>query len=92
MLYANYSVCRLHSLDSTDCSYNAEFRTCLRRWLDDAQHVYVWLYMENDNHFYFPNPTIDNLARNLRFIRDQGVKGVFLQGSGFSPDGDMIEM
>ena len=57
------------------------FSRYLRRWSQIADHVYIWDYDPHFRNFLQPHPNHDVVGKSLRFYRDQGVTGVFLQGS-----------
>ena len=57
------------------------FSRYLKRWRRIAAHVYMWDYDARFANFIQPHPNHFVMAKSLRFYRDQGVKGVFVQGS-----------
>ncbi len=64
----------------------------LARWAKLCDNMYVWDYCTNFIHFLMPRPDLPVLPANLRFFRDNGVKGLFEQGSYVSPGGYMAEL
>ena len=89
---ADARACRVHPYSSESCERNIRFRERLRQWTQICRHVYVWMYMTNFHSFYYPDPTFEPIAENVRFLRDQGVTGCLMQGPGWSADGDMTEL
>ena len=61
------------------------------RWKNVAGKVYVWDYIQNYDDYLTPFPVLELMAERLRFYRDRGVAGVFLNGSGgdYVPFDDM---
>lgn len=69
----------------------ATFRRQLRDWKSKSSHVFVWDYMTQFTNYLAPFPIQGTLQRNLQYLKDQGVEGVFLQGGGASYS-DMAEL
>ena len=67
------------------------FSRYLRRWSEIAEHVYVWDYDPHFRNFLQPHPNHFITADSLWFYRDQGVSGVFMQGS-WGPAGEFMRM
>jgi len=70
--------CDAHGLDQ--CKRNERYVECLHGWRKIAKRVYVWHYATNFLHNLGFHPNFDALANDVRFYRDAGVSGVFLQG------------
>ena len=68
-----------------------EFKETVEKWKFYTDTIYVWDYAANFNDFLTPLPSLYVLKKNLEFYRGCGIKGVFLQGSGYdySPFDDM---
>lgn len=67
---------------------NAEFAEQLKGWTQISKRVYVWDYIANYHHYLLPHPNIENLAPNIRFLADHGVKGTFEEGNRHSLGGE----
>lgn len=67
------------------------FREWLVEWGRIAPHLYVWDYDTNFTNMIQPHPTYRAFPASLRFYRDQGVRGVFCQGS-WSNAGDFVRL
>ncbi len=67
------------------------FARLLERWRGVTGTVYVWDYIQNFDDYLSPFPVLDLMAGRLRFYRDHGVAGIFLNGSGsdYVPFDDM---
>lgn len=59
------------------------FAARLDRWKNVTDKVYVWDYIQNFDDYLTPFPVLERTAERLRFYRDRGVGGVFLNGSGY---------
>ena len=84
--YCTISACFAHALDEDCCGYNQEFKEELTGWCGIHDRVYVWDYIVNFSHYIPPYPNFEALRRNMRFFADHGVKGIFSQGYGESPN------
>lgn len=60
-----------------------DFIKTVQAWNNYADTLYVWDYAANYNDFLTPLPILYVLKKNLKFFRDNGISGVFLQGSGY---------
>nr|MCU0980326.1 DUF4838 domain-containing protein [Pirellulaceae bacterium] len=67
------------------------FSQYLVEWGRLASHLYVWDYDTNFTNMIQPHPTYFAFPNSLRFYRDQGVTGIFSQGS-WSNVGDFVRM
>ncbi len=67
----------------------------LAGWVQSAGTVYQWLYTMNFGHWWFMHPTDGFIAKDLRYLRDVGVKGIFAEGNSAVSGryaGDMSEL
>ncbi|MBV9987644.1 MAG: DUF4838 domain-containing protein [Chitinophagaceae bacterium] len=69
----------------------AAFRANLAGWKQKTQHVFVWDYYTQFTNYLTPFPVTPTFQPNFSFFKQQGVNGVFCQGSGDSYS-DMHEM
>lgn len=60
-----------------------EMRQLLDAWRKVTPQVYVWDYVRNFNDYLSPFPCLHALQSRLRLYREMGVRGVFLNGSGY---------
>ncbi len=72
--------CDSHSIDS--CPLNADYQRRAKAWADITSHLYIWHYIVDFAHYYVPFPNFRALAADMRFYRDIGVEGIYLQGMG----------
>lgn len=77
--------------DAFKSARGKRFAGRLDRWKNVAGEVYIWDYIQNFDDYLTPFPVLELTARRLRFYRDRGVGGVFLNGSGcdYVPFDDM---
>lgn len=60
-----------------------EMRELLTAWSSVTPNIYVWDYERNFNDYLSPFPCLHVMQSRLRFYREMGVKGIFLNGSGY---------
>lgn len=75
-----FPCCDSHPIVS--CSLNADYQRRARAWSKITSHLYAWHYIVNFAHYYNPFPNLRAMAADVRFYRQIGVEGVFLQGMG----------
>ena len=71
---------------------NPFFPRDIQGWRNIADNLFVWNYNTNFRNFLLPHPNLHVLGPNLRFFRDNGVKGVFEQNCTTSPHTEMQEL
>ncbi len=64
--------------------HRREFQEMLNRSKRVTDRVYVWEYGRNFDDYLTPFPCYTIMANRLRFYRDNGVRGVFINGSGYN--------
>lgn len=70
--------CDLHPL--ADCERNRPFVDLLSSWRNHCDHLHVWHYVTNFQNTLLFHPCFNAVAKDIRFYRDHGVEGLFLQG------------
>ena len=55
----------------------------IKAWQKCCSRIYVWDYIRNYDDYLTPYPCLHHMQSRLRFYRGLGVKGVFLNGSGY---------
>ena len=58
------------------------FRNDLKAWGVLTPNLFVWDYITEFTNYLAPFPNFHTLQPNMQFFKDNGVKGVFEQGSG----------
>jgi hypothetical protein len=69
----------------------AGFRKALQDWKRVTGNIFIWDYTTQFTNYLAPFPDYFLLQQNLRYFADNGVKGVFSQGSG-GAYADMAEL
>jgi len=88
VMHPNVAVWLCHMFPSCDshpiatCPYNAEYKRRGEAWSKICSHLYVWHYIVDFAHYYNPFPNFRAMAADMKFYRDLGVEGMFLQGMG----------
>ncbi len=77
---ASIECCQKHAMTDTRCPLNTSFRDDIRDWGRISDHVYVWTYVTNFHDYLIPCPNLQILGENIRFLVQNGVKGLFMQG------------
>ncbi|GMH95860.1 hypothetical protein TL16_g13243, partial [Triparma laevis f. inornata] len=68
---------------------NKAFQQDIINWGKLSDRIYVWDYVTNFANYLAPFPNWRILGANVRFFRDNGVVGLFEEGSYQGPGGDM---
>lgn len=69
----------------------AGFRKALHDWKAVTSNIFIWDYTTQFTNYLSPFPDYFLLQQNLQYFADNGVKGVFSQGSGGTYS-DMAEL
>ncbi len=59
------------------------FLVDLANWKNLTPHVYAWDYAANFDDYLTPAPFLYSLQKRLLFFKEEGIKGVFFNGSGY---------
>ena len=92
-LHPNIAIWLCHMFPSCDshsiatCPHNRQYRERAKRWAELTKHLYIWHYVVNFVHYYSPFPNFGALAEDMRFYKNIGVEGIYLQGMGHSGGG-----
>jgi len=81
-----YPSCDSHPIRT--CEDNAVYKQRAEAWSEITDHLYIWHYIVDFMHYYNPFPNFHALADNIRFYRDIGVEGMFMQGMGQGGGGE----
>ena len=60
-----------------------QFKTGLKSWKDKTDEIYLWDYFSNFDDYLTPLPILSGLKKQLPVFKSLGVKGIFLNGSGY---------
>lgn len=80
-----YPSCDSHPIDT--CPVDADYKRRAEAWSEISDHLYIWHYIVDFTHYYNPFPNFTAMASDMRFYRDIGVEGIYLQGMGASGGG-----
>ncbi|HOX37844.1 MAG TPA: DUF4838 domain-containing protein [Candidatus Brocadiia bacterium] len=92
-MHPNVAVWLCHMFPSCDshpiatCPLNAEYKRRAEAWAQICDHLYIWHYCVDFAHYYNPFPNFRAMAADMRFYRDIGVEGIYLQGMGHGGGG-----
>ena len=92
-MHPNAAVWLCHMYPSCDshpiavCPHDAQYKRRAQEWSRICFHLYMWHYITNFTHYYTPFPNFRAMAADLKFYRDIGVEGIYLQGMGNSGGG-----
>lgn len=78
--------------ESLDHTVNKAFADDIRGWSKICQRLYIWDYTTDFAHYVQPHPNWQVLDQNLRFFKNNGVRGVFEQGAYQSHGSEMAEL
>jgi len=70
-----------HPLATATNEVNAAFREDIQNWNKIAQRFYVWDYVTNYRHHLAPFPNLEAVVPNIKFLADNGARGIFEQGA-----------
>ncbi len=85
---SRWGYCNAHALD--ECYHHqsfvnkpsVDFREKLYKWKNITDRLYIWDYHVDFSNYLMPYPNFRSLGGNIGYYRNQGVAGVFAQGSG----------
>ena len=61
--------------------HEAGIKNRFKKWSEITNHIYIWDYAINFDNYMDAHPTLLIQQENLRFYKDLGVTGVFMQGN-----------
>lgn len=70
-----------HSIATGEYEANRKWAGQIEGWSRMSSKMLVWFYSGNRGHYLMPNPDLDGLVANLKFLADHKAKGIFLQGT-----------
>lgn len=69
-----------------------DFAGDIEKWAEISERLFIWDYVTDFEFYHNIHPNFAVLQPNLRFFSANKVKGVFPQGNGQSPAGEMAEL
>lgn len=61
-----------------------KFMQQLNQWKKVTKNIYIWDYINNFDDYLTPFPILKIAQQRLRFFKQNGVSGIFFNGSGYS--------
>lgn len=59
------------------------FLNTIKRWRSVTSNIYVWDYNNNFDDYLTPFPVLNMMKERFVFFKENGVTGIFLNGSGY---------
>jgi len=69
------------------CPLDANYKRRAIAWSKICSHLYIWHYIVDFAHYYNPFPNFRAMAADMKFYRDIGVEGIYLQAMGHGGGG-----
>lgn len=70
---------------------NKEFRDDFIGWSKITDRIHIWYYSTNFGYPMLPYPNFGVMGKNLKYLTDNSVKGIFAEGMAV-PGGEMSEL
>lgn len=92
-MHPNVAVWLCHMFPTCDshpiatCPLDGNYKRRALEWSKICDHLYIWHYIVDFAHYYNPFPNFRAIAADMRFYRDIGVEGIYLQGMGHGGGG-----
>ena len=80
-----FPCCDMHPIAT--CPKDADYKRRTLEWNKICDNVYVWHYIVDFAHYFNPFPNFRAMDSDMKFYRDAGVKGAFLQAMGHGGGG-----
>jgi len=88
VMHPNVAVWLCHMFPTCDshpiatCPHDANYKRRAIAWSKVCSHLYIWHYCVDFAHYYNPFPNFHAMAEDMRFYKDIGVEGIYLQAMG----------
>ena len=70
-----------HAIATGQDEQNRQWARQIEGWSRMASKMLVWFYSGNRGHYLMPNPDLDGLVANIKYLVDHKAKGIFVQGT-----------
>ncbi len=67
---------------NTPISQQSEFASNIQAWADISDHLYIWYYQANFDHYLYPMDSWDVMQSNIQFARENSADFIFYQNQG----------
>lgn len=75
----------LRRMDTSDTgAQERKFVQQLESWKKVTKNIYIWDYINNFDDYLTPFPVLKIAQQRLRFFKQNGVSGIFFNGSGYN--------
>lgn len=81
------SICVAHPFMECQEKPSVEFRDHLKGWAQLSNFTFIWHYNTNFTNLMMPFPNFKEFTADIEQYYENGVKGIFFQGSSFGPGG-----
>lgn len=88
----SFKACTLHAINDPGCPRNAAFCEDLDGWLALTGDLWIWHYATNLRYLDLPFPNLRSIGPSLRYFRDRGARGVFVQANGRCLSGELSDV
>jgi len=88
VMHPNVAVWLCHMFPTCDshpiatCPHDANYKRRAVKWSKVCSHLYIWHYCVDFAHYYNPFPNFRAMAEDMRFYKEIGVEGIYLQAMG----------
>lgn len=83
--------CRAHALDDPHCKINAEIAVRLKNLGKTSGELFVYDYRSGEMQTFMPVPDLNLMRRNMRFLADCGVRGMYAETDIFCANSPCAE-
>lgn len=82
VLFSTIDLSKAPKLNTKNTSV-IEFSDAIRNWKLHTDKVYLWDYISNFDEYLTPFPVLLRVQEQIKFFKNQGIDGLFLNGSGY---------
>lgn len=82
----------LHAYTDKDNAMNKPFADDLAEWGKVCKNLWIWDYMVDYNCYLLPFPNLRSIGKNIKYYKDNNIKGVFMEANYSSVAGEMSDL
>ncbi len=82
----------LHAYTDAGNTMNKPFADDLAGWGKMSQNLWIWDYVVDYAYYGLPFPNLKSLGKNIKYYKDNNVKGVFMEANYSSLAGEMSDL
>ena len=83
--------CRIHALDDPNCKINARIAMQLEKYAECASDLLIYDYRSSEMQTFLPIPDLGLMRRNMRFLAECGVRGMYAETDIFCANSPCTE-